>query len=73
MSARPLDLLDVLNMLRAQCEAAGSQQAWAARHGLSSSYICDVLMARRDPGESILRALGIVRRVSYVKVRKVNG
>lgn len=45
--------------LRKACEAAGSQKAWAKRHGVGTSYVCDVLMGRRGPGPSILDALGL--------------
>lgn len=68
-----MDALDVLRELRNACAAAGSQQAWAQRHGLSAAYVSDVLHARREPGESILRPLGFARRITYVKVRRVNG
>jgi len=53
--------------LRSACAAAGGQQAWAKRHGISPQYVSDVLNARRDPGASILRALGWKRVVTYQK------
>lgn len=53
--------------LRSACEAAGGQQAWAKLHGISPQYVSDVLNARRDPGASILRALGWRRIVTYRK------
>jgi DNA-binding transcriptional regulator YdaS (Cro superfamily) len=68
-----LDSVGVFKQLRAACKAAGGQQAWAERHGLSASYVSDVLNGRRDPGESILRALGLAKVVRYVVQRRVNG
>ncbi len=68
-----LDSLDVFKRLREACKAAGGQAAWAARHALSPAYVSDVLNARRDPGDSILRALGMRKVVKYVEVRRVNG
>ena len=74
MKAAPLlDGVEVFKRLRAACKAAGGQGAWAERHGMSAAYISDVLNGRRDPGESILRALGLRRVVNYVEVRRVNG
>jgi DNA-binding transcriptional regulator YdaS (Cro superfamily) len=73
MSEALLDGVGVFNRLQAACKAAGGQAAWAARHGLSASYVSDVLNGRRDPGESILRALGLARVVRYVIQRRVNG
>ena len=64
-----LDLLDVSRMLREQCRAAGGQQAWAEAHGVSPQYVCDVLNGRREPGDKILSALGLVRVVRYAKRR----
>ncbi len=73
MKAPMLDLVGVCSMLRTGCEAAGGQQAWAERHGISASYVSDVLNGRRDPGESILRALGLAKVTRYVIQRRVNG
>jgi DNA-binding transcriptional regulator YdaS (Cro superfamily) len=61
--------LDVCARLRRACRAAGSQQAWAAANGVSPAYVCDVLNARREPGDAILRALGLRKIVRYVEVR----
>jgi DNA-binding transcriptional regulator YdaS (Cro superfamily) len=73
VAAPMLDSLEVCTRLRVACKAAGGQSAWAERHSLSPAYVSDVLNARRDPGDSILRALGLRRVVRYVIERKVNG
>lgn len=73
MKGVELDLVGVGTRLQAACDAAGGQQAWARRHGISPSYVSDVLHARRDPGAAILRALGLAKLVKYVIVRRVNG
>lgn len=62
--------LDVCGLLRKACTAAGGQSKWAATHGVSPQYVCDVLNARREPGDSILGALGLRRVVRYVEMRK---
>ena len=69
MTAAHLTTLDVSGRLRAACRLAGGQKAWAEAHGISPQYVCDVLNARRDPGESILAALGLRKVVRYVEVR----
>lgn len=46
---------------------AGSQVALAAKWGVSVQYIRDVLSGYRDPGKSILAALGYERVVLYRK------
>jgi hypothetical protein len=63
-----MDAQDVRRLLANQCQAAGSQKAWAEANDLSSAYVCDVLIQRRDPGESILAALGLERVVTYRKI-----
>lgn len=73
MSGALLDSVDVLVLLRTACKAAGGQAAWAARHDLSAAYVSDVLNARRAPGESILRPLGVARVTRYVIQRRANG
>ena len=65
-----MDQLDVCRMLRERCKAAGGQRAWAQAVGISEQYVSDVLNARREPGESILRALGLAKVVRYVEARK---
>jgi hypothetical protein len=62
-----LDVVDVCNLLRLACRQAGGARAWARQHGISEQYVSDVLNARRDPGESILRPLGLVRIVRYAR------
>jgi len=57
-------------LLTQACRAAGSQKAWAEANGVTGSYVNDVLQARREPGDSILNALGLVKVVGYVERRK---
>lgn len=56
---------DVRKLLTAECKAARGQAAWAAKAKVSAAYVNDVLHERRDPGDAILRALGLERIVSY--------
>lgn len=56
---------DVRALLRADCERVGGQSVWAARAGVSASYVSDVLQKRRSIGASILAALGLRRVVTF--------
>jgi hypothetical protein len=64
--SEPLRTEDVVARLRAACMAAGGQSAWAASHGLSGAYVSDVCRGRRDPGDGVLRGLGLQREVRFV-------
>jgi hypothetical protein len=64
-----LDLIGVYARLRDAIQAAGSQQAFARSIGISPTYLSDVLNARREPGDAILRALGLRKQVRYVDAR----
>lgn len=50
---------EVTNKLKAA--AKPNQSAWALSHGLSASYVSDVINGRRDPSKAILDALGLER------------
>ena len=70
MSKIIMTSFDVCSLLRRRCREAGGQSAWANAHGVSPQYVCDVLKARREPGDMILAALGLRRIVRYVEARK---
>ena len=52
---------DVRALLRKACEKSGTQQAWARKHGLSPTYVSDVLVGRREPGPAICKILRVER------------
>lgn len=56
---------DVMDRLRAAVTAAGSQKAYAEQIGVSQSYLSDVLIGNRAPGEKILTALDLEAVVMY--------
>ncbi len=56
---------ELITLLREQ--AHPNQGAWAQAHKVAASYLSDVLNGRRDPGKSILAALGYERVVLYRK------
>jgi transcriptional regulator with XRE-family HTH domain len=59
---------ELVALLREQAQP--SQQAYAQRIGIHQSYLSDVLNGRRDPGKTILAALGYERVVLYRKIDK---
>lgn len=60
---------DILRALSQRCELAGGQSAWAARHGISRSVLCETLAGRRGMSEAIANAAGFVRVTRYVPMR----
>jgi hypothetical protein len=65
MSLSRLKPHQVRQLLRDACKQAGSQQAWAVLHHLSTAYVSEVLRGTREPGPSTLVALGLQRVVLY--------
>lgn len=63
-----LDETSLRDILRDACAEAGSQQAWADQHELSTSYVTDVLRGRRGFGQAILDALGYERIIGFKKL-----
>jgi len=68
MSVMTLD--QVLALLRRECEKAGSQDAWARSNGVTGAYVSDVLNRRREPGDGILRPLGLEKTTVYRRIRQ---
>lgn len=56
---------DVMERLRVAVAAAGSQKAYAERIGVSQTYLSDVLIGNRTPGQKILDALGLEALLMY--------
>jgi len=56
---------DVRKRLRKMAAALGSQQALAKSLGVSTAYLSDVLNERRQPGPTILSALGLTPETTY--------
>ena len=54
--------------LRLACEELGSQYQWATKFKLSPAYVSDVVRGRRQPGQAILKALGLERVITYREV-----
>lgn len=59
-------LIDVTAALRAACRAAGSEAAWAQRHGVTKQYVNKVLNGETPPGKALLDALRLRKVTRYV-------
>lgn len=57
----------VREFLKRDVVRRGSQTAWAKKAGLSAPYLNDVLKGKRAPSGRILKALALVRVVTYRK------
>ncbi len=62
----------VRDRLEQACKAAGSQQAFAVRAGVSQQFVCQVLSGARAPSARILAALGLERVVVIRRKRNSN-
>jgi len=58
----------VLRLRRRVRQAGQTQQTVARDLGISAAYLSDVLSGRREPGQKLLTALGLVRVVQYRRV-----
>ncbi len=53
-----MDKQQVINKIR-QLQGHLTQKAFALSLGISQQYLCDIYKGRRDPGPTILKAVGI--------------
>lgn len=67
---KTLNSQQVISALRQACKNEGSQKAWATKHGLSSSFLTDVLQGRRGLTDRVLAALGLKREEVFKQVGK---
>lgn len=55
---------EVIARLRVEVKEAGSLRAFAGKHGITASYIHDILHGRRAVSDRIASAIGIRRVVT---------
>jgi len=60
-----MDANEIIERIEKLVAEAGSQKALADKWGISPQYLCDVLAGRRDPGNSIVKHLGLKRVVAW--------
>ncbi len=56
-----------LARLQREVERYGNQKRTAEALGISEQFLTDVLKGRRGPGDKLLKALGLKKRVEYVR------
>jgi DNA-binding phage protein len=56
---RVLEQKDIVQLLRREVKKAGSQAAWAKKHGVDRSRVNKALQHASAPTESIILALGL--------------
>ena len=61
----------VIQLLLSEVQKAGSQTAWANRHGLDRTVVNQVLHGTKQPCESIIRALGLRIAVTQCDCRSI--
>lgn len=64
-----MDIEGVRAAISEAANRAGSLKAWAEGAGLSAQYAGDILHGRREPGEKVLTALGMVKVVEYIAAK----
>ena len=63
MSEIPLKA--VITNIADRCDEFGSQKAYAAHLGCSTSYLNDVLKGKRRPSDAMLKNIGLERATIY--------
>jgi len=61
-----MNIETLIAQLRKRC-ADGKQFVTAGELGVSPSYLNSVLKGRKEPGDKILRPLGLRKKVIYVE------
>lgn len=59
---------ELLAHLRRLVDEAGTQKDLAQQLGVSTAYLNDVLLKRKEPGKKLLAAIGFERVVIYRKI-----
>jgi hypothetical protein len=58
----------VIALLQAEVDKAGSIRAWGRRHGVSAMYVSNVLRGKQAPGPAICKPLGLTRETKTVVI-----
>lgn len=60
---------DVREILTREVMKAGSIRAWAQANDVSHVWVRECLKFEKPPGPAICKALGVEKRVTYVRIR----
>jgi hypothetical protein len=55
-------------MLKRACN--GNQAKWAVERDIAPAYVSMVIQGRQEPGDKILRALGLRRLIGYERIEE---
>jgi transcriptional regulator with XRE-family HTH domain len=66
---RCMDENGFIKRLKTEVAKHGNQKKTAAALGISQQFLTDVLKGRRQPGEKLLAALGLEKRIEFVKAK----
>jgi transcriptional regulator with XRE-family HTH domain len=58
---------ELVKLLQRRVQSAGTQAALAKELGITAAYLGDVLNGKREPGPTLLNALGFRRVITYVR------
>jgi len=58
---------ELVKLLQRRVQTAGTQAALAKELGITAAYLGDVLNGKREPGPTLLNALGFRRVITYVR------
>lgn len=65
-----MTLREVVTELKRRVASFETQSEAAESLGIKSQYLNDILHGRRQPGPTVLRALGLARETHYVRRAK---
>jgi len=65
ITIKAFDIWYVMDLIVTAAKNAGSQKALAQEWGISEQYLSDILKGRREPGNKVLKQLGLVKMVVY--------
>lgn len=57
---------EVNELIRDLVKQEGTQTAAAAKLGIVSSYMSDLLKGKRDPGPEVLKFFGLEKKIIYI-------
>lgn len=64
MAKKQMSRDDVVKLMR-KVQGDRTQRDFAVELGISQQYLCDIYKGAKDPGDTVLTALGLVRHVIY--------
>ncbi|NHN85782.1 hypothetical protein GOB93_14190 [Acetobacter musti] len=66
----PISFDSMRKVLRYDVAGSGGQSAWAQKHGICVSTVCEILNNKREPTEAVINALGYVVRPMCFPVKE---